>query len=94
MARAIYNGHVVAQSDETVVVEGKHYFPTSSLKMEFFEDSPQTSVCHWKGTAKYYDVVVDGKTARGAAFYYPEPSDRAKQIDGRVAFWMGVRVEA
>jgi uncharacterized protein (DUF427 family) len=94
MARAIFNGHVVAESDETVVVEGNHYFPPSSLKTEFFQDSPKTSACHWKGTANYYDVVVDGETARGAAWYYADPSDRAEQIKDHVGFWMGVRVEA
>jgi uncharacterized protein (DUF427 family) len=93
MARAIFNGQVVAESDETVVVEGNHYFPASSLVSEYLRDSPRTSVCHWKGTARYYDVVVDGETADAAAWYYPDPSERAKQIEGRVAFWKGVRVE-
>jgi uncharacterized protein (DUF427 family) len=94
MPKAVWNGVVLAESDDTVVVEGNHYFPSASLNRDLFENSDRTSVCPWKGTAAYYDVVVDGERNRGAAWYYPEPSDAASAIAGRVAFWRGVRVEA
>jgi uncharacterized protein (DUF427 family) len=90
--KAIWNGEVIAESDDTVVVEGNHYFPRASLRDEFFAESSQTSVCPWKGTASYFDVVVGGTTNPGAAWYYPEPKDAAAQIRGRVAFWRGVDV--
>jgi uncharacterized protein (DUF427 family) len=93
MARAIWNEAVIAESDATVVVEGNHYFPPESVRREYLVDSPQQTVCHWKGTASYYDVDVDGEVAPGAAWYYPEPSPRAMQIKDHVAFWRGVRVE-
>jgi uncharacterized protein (DUF427 family) len=93
MARATWNGVVLAESDDTVIVEGNHYFPRDSINEELFTDSDRTSVCSWKGTASYFDVVVDGETNRAAAWYYPDPSPAAKQIEGRVAFWRGVRVE-
>ena len=94
MPKAVFNGRVVAESDETIVVEGNHYFPPTAIRSEFFEASADRTVCHWKGTASYYDVVVDGETARAAAWYYPAASERAKQIENWVAFWRGVRVEA
>ncbi len=84
---------MIAESNETAVVEGNHYFPADSLRMEHFRPSTHTSVCGWKGTASYYDVVVDGKVNANAAWYYPEPKDTARQISGRVAFWKGVKVE-
>ncbi len=93
MVRATWNGIVLAESDDTVVVEGNHYFPPESINEEFFSDSPKTSVCGWKGTASYYDVEVDGETNPGAAWYYPTPKDAASEIEGRVAFWGGVKVE-
>ena len=93
--RAVWNDTVLAESDETVIVEGNHYFPSSALKREYFEASEQTSVCPWKGTASYYDiVVVDGERNRGAAFHYPSPKKAAPEITDRVAFWKGVRVES
>ncbi len=92
MTTATWNGTVLAESDDTVVVEGNHYFPLSSVREGVLVDSPRTSVCPWKGTASYYDVVADGATNEGAAWYYPEPKEAAKQIAGRVAFWKGVQV--
>lgn len=90
--RAIWNGTVLADSDETLVVEGNHYFPAGSLRREHFRDSSHRTVCGWKGTASYYDVVVDQQVNANAAWYYPEPKDAARQIAGRVAFWRGVQV--
>lgn len=94
MPRAIFNGTVVAESDDTVIVEGNHYFPPDSIKREYFHEVATTTVCPWKGTASYYDVVVDGQNAGGAAWYYPEPKDAASEIKDHVAFWKGVEVEA
>jgi len=92
MPTAKWNGVVLADSSDTVEVETNKYFPLSSLKMEYFKESDKTTVCPWKGTAKYYDIVVNGKTNQGAAWYYPEPKPEAAQIKGRVAFWKGVEV--
>jgi uncharacterized protein (DUF427 family) len=92
--KAVYNGVVIAESDDTVVVENNHYFPPEALKKEHFQPSGHTTVCGWKGTASYYHVVVDGQTNENAAWYYPTPKDAAKNITGRVAFWKGVKVEA
>jgi uncharacterized protein (DUF427 family) len=93
MARAVWNGAVLAESDRTVQVEGNAYFPTESLNMEHFTESSTTSRCPWKGLAHYYDVVVDGETNSDAAWYYPQPSDAAQEIRDHVAFWNGVKVE-
>jgi uncharacterized protein (DUF427 family) len=90
--RAIWNGTVIAESDDTVVVEGNHYFPLSSVHAETLQPSDRQSVCPWKGTASYYDVVVDGDRNADAAWYYPTPKEAAQQITGRVAFWRGVEV--
>lgn len=92
MATATWNGHVVADSDETVMVEGNHYFPQSSLRMEFFVDNPKTSGCPWKGTAEYFDLVADGKTASAAAWIYRQPKSAAAEIKDHVAFWGEVTV--
>jgi uncharacterized protein (DUF427 family) len=94
MARAIWNNVVLAESDETLVVEGNHYFPPDALRKEYFKSSATHTVCPWKGTASYYDVEVNGQVNKDAAWYYPEPKDAARQISGYVAFWKGVRVEA
>ncbi|MCS6882719.1 MAG: DUF427 domain-containing protein [Oscillochloridaceae bacterium] len=94
MARAIWNGAVIAESDETVIVEGNHYFPPTAVKREYLRESATHTVCPWKGTASYYDVVVEGNVNKDAAWYYPEPKEAAKQIAGYIAFWRGVRVEA
>jgi uncharacterized protein (DUF427 family) len=92
--KATWKGVVVAESADTVVVEGNHYFPESALKREHFKPSSHTSVCPWKGTAGYYDVVVGSDVNPNAAWYYAEPSEEAKKIRGRVAFWKGVTVAA
>ena len=94
MPKAVFNGQVVAESDETIVVEGNHYFPPTAINRDFFEDSSDHTVCHWKGTASYYDVVVGDETAKAAAWFYPDASERAQQIENWVAFWRGVKVEA
>ncbi len=91
--RATWNGAVLAESDATVVVEGNHYFPPESVVAERFEPSDTTTVCPWKGTARYRTVVVDGQRNPDAAWYYPEPSEAAAEIRDRVAFWRGVVVE-
>ena len=90
--RAIWNDTVLAESDDTVVVEGNHYFPRDALREEYFRDSPTHSTCPWKGEASYLTVVVDGQENPDAAWYYPAPKDAAKEITGRVAFWRGVQV--
>src|SRR5580700_6818080 len=92
MAKAMWNEHVIAESDNTVVVEGNHYFPPESVKSDSLKASSHTTVCGWKGTAHYYDLVVDGQTNPGAAWYYPTPKEAAQQIAGRIAFWKGVQV--
>lgn len=92
MKRATWNGAVLAESDDIVTVEGNAYFPEACLKKAHFQPSATHTTCPWKGVASYYSVVVDGKTNADAAWYYPEPSDAAKQIRGRVAFWRGVVV--
>jgi len=93
MARATWNGEVIADSEDTVVVEGNHYFPPGSVKGEFLRPSETHTVCSWKGTASYYSLEVNGKTNADAAWYYEEPSPAAAEIKGRVAFWKGVKVE-
>jgi uncharacterized protein (DUF427 family) len=90
--KAIWKDTVIAESDDTVVVEGNHYFPPDSVAQEILQGSDTTSVCPWKGTASYYSVVVDGETNPDAAWYYPETKDAANNIQGRVAFWKGVQV--
>ncbi len=90
--KAIWNKEVIANSDDTVVVEGNHYFPPSSLNMKFFKKSEKTTVCSWKGTAKYYDLEVNELSNKDAAWYYPEPKSAANNISGYIAFWRGVEV--
>ncbi|KRE85453.1 hypothetical protein ASG75_07625 [Rhodanobacter sp. Soil772] len=90
--RAMWNDTVLAESNDTVVVEGNHYFPADSLRREHFRDSGHHSVCPWKGTASYYDLVVGDAINPQAAWYYPQPKDAAAQVKGRVAFWHGVEV--
>ena len=94
MATATVNGTVVAQSDDTVMVEGNHYFPPESVNMEFFESIDRTTVCPWKGVASYYDVVVGGERIGGAAWTYRDPSDAAANIKDHVAFYPAVSVDA
>ncbi len=93
MTRAIWNGVILAQSDDTVVVEGNHYFPPESIDRQFFKPSDHTSVCPWKGEAGYYHVEADGVTNADAAWYYGDPKPAAAEIKGRIAFWKGVKVE-
>jgi len=90
--KAIWRGATLAESDETVVVEGNHYFPADSINREHFSASETHTVCPWKGTASYYDVTVNGEVNKDAAWYYPEPKEAAQNITGRVAFWKGVEV--
>jgi uncharacterized protein (DUF427 family) len=93
MAKAMWEGAVLAESDATVEVEGNQYFPPEAIRKEYFKPSEAHTVCPWKGTASYYDVEVKGKRNAGAAWFYPEPKAAAKQIKGYVAFWKGVKVE-
>ena len=93
MSRAIWEGVVLAETDQCVVVEGNHYFPPASIKREYFKPSDKTTVCSWKGVASYYHVEVNGKSNPNAAWYYPEPKEAAQEIKDHVAFWKGVRVE-
>jgi uncharacterized protein (DUF427 family) len=93
MASAVWNGVVIAQSDDTVVVEGNHYFPVDSVNADYLKPSSTTTVCHWKGVAHYYTVAVNGEETKDAAWYYPEPSEAAAQIKDRIAFWRGVKVK-
>jgi uncharacterized protein (DUF427 family) len=93
MAKATWNGTLIAQSDDTVVVEGNHYFPKSSVRADVLRESDTHTVCPWKGTASYYSVEVDGNTNSDAAWYYPQPKAAAEQITDRLAFWHGVIVE-
>ncbi len=90
--RAVWNGAVLAESDDTHVVEGNHYFPPDSLRQEHFTPSAKTTVCPWKGTASYYSVTVNGATNPHAAWYYPDPSPEAEQIKDWTAFWNGVEI--
>jgi uncharacterized protein (DUF427 family) len=92
--QAIWNGCVIARSDDTVVVEGNHYFPREAVSDAFLEESATHTVCPWKGTASYCHVVVDGRRNDDAAWFYPAPKPAAAQIAGRVAFWRGVQVES
>lgn len=90
--KAIWNNTVLAESDDTIVIEGNHYFPAYAINQEFFSDSETQTVCPWKGTASYYDVVVEGEVNKDAAWYYPTTKEAAKEIESRVAFWKGVQV--
>lgn len=90
--KAIWNGTVLAESDDTVVVENNHYFPVAAIAREHFEPSDHTSYCPWKGTASYFHLAAKGEKNENAAWHYPEPKDAAANIRGRVAFWKGVQV--
>ena len=93
MARAIWNGAVLAESDKYEVVEGNVYLPPNAINREFFQDSDKQTICGWKGTASYYNIVVNGEVNEDAAWYYPAPKEEARMIEGHVAFWRGVTVE-
>jgi uncharacterized protein (DUF427 family) len=90
--KATWKGTTIAESDDTVVVEGNHYFPAEAVDSSHLRPSNTHTTCPWKGLASYYDVVVGAETNRDAAWYYPEPKDAAKSIRGRIAFWKGVEV--
>lgn len=90
--KAIWNNQIIAESEQTIVVEGNHYFPESSIKKEFFKPSDTHTFCPWKGTASYYNVEVDGNKNGDAAWYYPSTKDAAKSIKGYIAFWRGVTI--
>lgn len=94
MASASWNGVILAESEDTVIVEGNHYFPPASINMAYFRQSDSHTSCPWKGTASYYDLVVDGRVNPGAAWFYPEPKPAAGRIRDYVAFWRGVSVQA
>lgn len=93
--KAVWRGAVIAQSDETLVVEGNHYFPKESVDQQYVRQSSTAGTsCFWKGSAEYYDIIVDGATNVGAAWYYPNPKQEALQLKDRVAFWKGVEVQS
>lgn len=91
--KAVWNNVVLAESDETVLVEGNHYFPRQAVNWDYFRESSTSTTCPWKGEASYYTIEVNGSVNQDAAWYYPTPKTAAKQITGRVAFWRGVKVE-
>ena len=93
MARATWNGQVIAESNRCEVVEGNQYFPPDAVERALLKDSATHTTCGWKGIASYYDVVVDGQVNKDAAWYYPDPKPAAKNIAGHIAFWRGVKVE-
>ncbi|MGJ0238933.1 DUF427 domain-containing protein [Novosphingobium fluoreni] len=92
MVQARWNGSIIADSDDTVVVEGNHYFPRDAVDPAVLQPSETTSHCPWKGDARYHSITVDGSTNQDAAWYYPEPKEAASQIRDRIAFWKGVEV--
>ena len=94
MPKAIWNGKLIAESDNCEIVEGNYYFPPDSVKSEYFQDSDTHTTCGWKGVASYYTVIVDGQENKDAAWYYPTPKEKAKNIANYVAFWRGVKVES
>ncbi|MDZ7743735.1 MAG: DUF427 domain-containing protein [Bacteroidota bacterium] len=91
--KAIWNNQIIAESDDIVNIEGNSYFPVESVKKEYLRDSQTHTICPWKGKAFYYSLEVNGKINKDAAWYYPEPSEPAKAIKGRVAFWKGVQIK-
>lgn len=93
MPKAIWNGATLAESDRCIVVEGNQYFPPDAVNRQYFRESSSHTTCPWKGLASYYDVEVDGKVNKEAAWYYPQPKEAAKNIQDYVAFWHGVQVE-
>lgn len=92
MAQAIWRGVVIAESQDTVIIEGNHYFPPDSIKQSHFVESSDSTICPWKGKASYYDIVVDGEVNPAAAWYYSSPKPAARQIADHIAFWRGVQV--
>ena len=94
MAKAVWNGTLIAESEKTIVVEGNHYFPPASVNRAFLRESDTQTICPWKGKASYYSIEVDGKLNEDAAWYYPEPKEAAAEIKDHVAFWNGVTIES
>lgn len=94
MPKAIWNGAVLAESDRTEVVDGNQYFPPDAIKQQYFQESSTHTTCGWKGVASYYIIEVDGQVNKDAAWYYPQAKDAAKKIEGYIAFWKGVKIEA
>ena len=92
--KAIWNGKVIAESEKTLQIEGNHYFPADAVNSNFLNDSQTTTFCHWKGTASYYHLDVNGKQNRDAAWYYADPSDAALKIKDYIAFWQGVEIQS
>lgn len=90
--RAIWNDKIIAESDDYIELEGNIYFPSSKVKQEYLRPSTTTTVCAWKGTAHYYDIVIDENTNKDAAWYYPEPKTAAENIKNHIAFWRGIEV--
>ena len=94
MPKAIWNGTVLAESDRCIVVEGNQYFPPDAINKQYFQESNTHTSCPWKGLASYYSIEVDGQLNKDAAWFYPQAKDKAKNIEGYIAFWKGVKVEA
>jgi uncharacterized protein (DUF427 family) len=90
--KAYWKNQLLAESNDTVIIDNNHYFPASSLNMDFFEASNKETHCHWKGEAHYYTIIVNNEINKDAAWYYPSPKDAAKEIKDHVAFWRGVKV--
>lgn len=90
--RALWEGTVIAESNDTIVIEGNHYFPADSVHMKYLRPSDTHTICPWKGEASYYTIEVNGKKNIDAAWYYPEPKEAAKEISNRIAFWHGVEI--
>ena len=93
MVKAIWNEQIIAESNNTIILEGNHYFPKKDIKQEFFTKTNHHTTCPWKGEASYYTITVKGKENKNAAWYYPSPSDDAKQIKDHIAFWNGITIE-
>lgn len=91
--KAIWNDTILAESNDTIVIEGNHYFPPEAVKKEYFKNSDTHSICPWKGKASYYTVEVEGKENKDAAWYYPDTKEMAKKFENYVAFWKGVEVK-
>lgn len=91
--KAIWNDTIIAESDQTIIIEQNHYFPTDSITKEYYKESKTKTSCHWKGVAHYFHLEVNGNTNQDAAWYYPEPFEAAKEITNYIAFWKGVEVK-
>lgn len=94
MPKAVWNGVVLAESDQCEVIDGNQYFPPDAIKSDYFQASPKQTTCSWKGVANYYNIEVEGQVNKDAAWSYPDPKDAAKNIKGYIAFWKGIKVES